>query len=152
MKITYDWLKDYLQTKNSENQLLDKLTDIGLEVEQIENTSADLNKFIVAKIIKTEKHPNADRLKVCDVDIGKKKLIKVVCGAENAKENLITVYASPGAIIPKNKMEITISQIRGITSFGMLCSEFELNLSEESEGIIDLIPTKFKKRIGKKGI
>ena len=101
MKITYDWLKDYLQTKNSENQLLDKLTDIGLEVEQIENTSVDLNKFIVAKIIKTEKHPNADRLKVCDVDIGKKKLIKVVCGAENAKENLITIYASPGAIIPK---------------------------------------------------
>ena len=150
MKITYDWLKDYLQTKNSENQLLDKLTDIGLEVEQIENTSADLNKFIVAKIIKTEKHPNADRLKVCDVDIGKKKLIKVVCGAENAKENLITIYASPGAIIPKNKMEITISQIRGVTSFGMLCSESELNLSEESEGIIELIPTKFKKRIGKK--
>ena len=127
MKITYDWLKDYLQTKNSENQLLDKLTDIGLEVEQIENTSVDLNKFIVAKIIKTEKHPNADRLKVCDVDIGKKKLIKVVCGAENAKENLITIYASPGAIIPKNKMEITISQIRGVTSFGMLCSESELN-------------------------
>ncbi len=150
MKITYDWLKDYLQTKNSENQLLDKLTDIGLEVEQIENTSADLNKFIVAKIIKTEKHPNADRLKVCDVDIGKKKLIKVVCGAENAKENLITIYASPGAIIPKNKMEITISQIRGVTSFGMLCSESELNLSEESEGIIELIPTKFKQRIGKK--
>ena len=150
MKITYDWLKDYLQTKNSENQLLDKLTDIGLEVEQIENTSVDLNKFIVAKIIKTEKHPNADRLKVCDVDIGKKKLIKVVCGAENAKENLITIYASPGAIIPKNKMEITISQIRGVTSFGMLCSESELNLSEESEGIIELIPTKFKKRIGKK--
>ena len=150
MKITYDWLKDYLQTKNSENQLLDKLTDLGLEVEQIENTSTDLNKFIVAKIIKTEKHPNADRLKVCDVDIGKKKLIKVVCGAENAKENLITIYASPGAIIPKNKMEITISQIRGVTSFGMLCSESELNLSEESDGIIELIPTKFKKRIGKK--
>ena len=74
MKITYDWLKDHLQTKNSENQLLDKLTDIGLEVEQIENTSADLDNFIVAKIIKTEKHPNADRLKVCDVDIGKKKI------------------------------------------------------------------------------
>ena len=150
MKITYDWLKDYFKQKIPENQLLDKLTDIGLEVEQIENTSADLNKFIVAKIIKTEKHPNADRLKVCDVDIGKKKLIKVVCGAENAKENLITIYASPGAIIPKNKMEITISQIRGVTSFGMLCSESELNLSEESEGIIELISTRFKKRIGKK--
>ncbi len=150
MKITYDWLKDHLQTKNSENQLLDKLTDIGLEVEQVENTSADLHNFIVAKIIKTEKHPNADRLKVCNVDIGEKKLIKVVCGAENAKENLITIYASPGAIIPKNKMEITVSQIRGITSYGMLCSESELNLSEESEGIIELNSSKFNKRIGKK--
>ena len=73
MKITYDWLKDHLQTKNSENQLLDKLTAIGLEVESIENISLGLDKFIVAKIVKTEKHPNADRLKICDVDIGKKK-------------------------------------------------------------------------------
>ena len=73
MKITYDWLKDHLQTKNSENQLLEKLTDIGLEVEGIGNTSLDLDKFIVSKIVRTEKHPNADRLKVCDVDIGEKK-------------------------------------------------------------------------------
>ena len=72
MKITYDWLKDHLQTKNSENQLLEKLTDIGLEVEGIENTYSDLDKFIVSKIVRTEKHPNADRLKVCDVNIGKK--------------------------------------------------------------------------------
>ena len=72
----------------------------------------------------------------------------MVCGAENAKENLITIYASPGAIIPKNKMEITISQIRGITSFGMLCSEFELNLSEEMR-IIELISTRFKKELEK---
>ncbi len=150
MKITYDWLKDHLKTKNSEKQLLDKLTDIGLEVEQIENTFADLDKFIVAKIIKTEKHPNADRLKVCDVDIGEKKLVKVVCGAQNAKQELLTIYAPPGTVIPKNKMKIAVSQIRGITSHGMLCSESELNLSEKNEGIVELIQDKFKKKIGKK--
>jgi len=72
MKITYDWLKDHLQTKYLENQLIDKLTGIGLEVEGIENASLDLDKFIVAKIVKTEKHPNADRLQVCDVNIGDK--------------------------------------------------------------------------------
>ena len=91
MKITYDWLKDHLQTKNSESQLIDKLTDIGLEVEGIENASSDLDSFIVAKIVKTQKHPNADRLKVCDVDIGEKETIKVVCGATNAKEDLLTI-------------------------------------------------------------
>ena len=126
MKITYDWLKDHLQTKNSENQLLEKLTDIGLEVEGIGNTSLDLDKFIVSKIVRTEKHPNADRLKVCDVDIGEKKIIKVVCGAPNAKEGLLTIYAPPGAIIPKNKMKLVVTQIRGVTSHGMLCSDSEL--------------------------
>ena len=120
MKITYDWLKDHLQTKNSENQLLEKLTDIGLEVEGIGNTSLDLDKFIVSKIVRTEKHPNADRLKVCDVDIGEKKIIKVVCGAPNAKEGLLTIYAPPGAIIPKNKMKLVVTQIRGVTSQGCL--------------------------------
>ena len=138
MKITFDWLKDHLQTKNSENQLIEKLTDIGLEVESIENTS-DLDKFVVAKIHKSEKHPNADRLKVCNVDIGEKKMIKVVCGASNANEGLLTIYAPPGAIIPKNKMKIVITQIRGITSQGMLCSESELNLSDESDGICELL-------------
>ena len=75
MKITFDWLKDHLRTKNSEKQLIEKLTDIGLEVENIENNSS-LEKFLVAKI-KAEKHPNADRLKICEVDIGKKRLLKL---------------------------------------------------------------------------
>ncbi len=149
MKITFDWLKDHLQTKNSENQLIEKLTDIGLEVESIENTS-DLDKFVVAKIHKSEKHPNADRLKVCNVDIGEKKMIKVVCGASNANEGLLTIYAPPGAIIPKNKMKIVITQIRGITSQGMLCSESELNLSDESDGICELKQNQYKNKIGKK--
>ena len=149
MKITFDWLKDHLQTKNSENQLIDKLTDIGLEVESVENTS-DLDKFIIAKIHKSEKHPNADRLKVCDVDIGEEQMIKVVCGAENAKEGLLTIYAPPGSIIPKNKMKLVVTQIRGITSQGMLCSESELNLSNESNGICELKQNQYKNKIGKK--
>ena len=150
MKITYDWLKDHLQTKNSEKQLLDKLTDIGLEVEGVGNISPDLSKFIIAKIIKTQKHPNADRLKICDVDIGEKKTIKVVCGAANAKNGLLTIYAPPGAIIPKNNMKLSVSEIRGITSHGMLCSEAELNLSDESKGICELRQTQFNNKVGKR--
>ena len=150
MKITYDWLKDHLQTKNSENQLLAKLTDIGLEVEAVESVSSDLDKFRVAKIIKAEKHPNADRLKVCDVNIGEKKIVKVVCGATNAKEGLLTIYAPPGATIPKNNMKLSITEIRGVTSYGMLCSESELNLSEESDGICELEKKTYKNKIGKK--
>jgi phenylalanyl-tRNA synthetase beta chain len=149
MKITYDWLKNHLQTKNSENQLIARLTDIGLEVEGITNIFSDLDKFIVAKIVKTEKHPKADRLKVCDVDIGDKKIIKVVCGALNAKENLLTVYAPPGAVIPKNKMKIEVTQIRDVTSYGMLCSESELNLSDESDGITELKYEQYNKKVGK---
>jgi phenylalanyl-tRNA synthetase beta chain len=150
MKITYDWLKEHLQTKNSENQLINKLTDIGLEVESVEVTSSDLEKFLVAKVIKTEKHPNADRLKVCEVDFGKKETVKVVCGASNAKEGLLTIYAPPGAIIPKNKMKLVVKEIRGVTSFGMLRSESELNLSDESDGICELNKNQFKSKIGQR--
>ena len=138
MKITFNWLKDHLDTKLTENQIIDKLTDIGLEVESVDSQSSDLESFVVAKILKSEKHPNADRLKVCDVDIGKKDSIKVVCGAPNAKKDLLTIYAPPGATIPKNKMKLVISKIRGVTSYGMLCSGAELNLSDESEEIVEL--------------
>ena len=149
MKITFDWLKDHLKTNLNEKDLLDQLTNIGLEVESIESLSADNELFKVAKIIKTEKHPNADRLKVCDVNIGEQELKKVVCGAANAKEGLITLYAPPGAIIPKTKTKLVVAKIRGVTSHGMLCSESELNLSDESDGIIEL-SSKYEKNIGKK--
>ena len=149
MKITYDWLKDHLKTSAKEDKLLEKLTDIGLEVESIENLSEGLDLFKVAKIIKTEKHPNADRLKVCDVDVGNKEIKKVVCGAANAREGLLTVYAPPGAIIPKNKTKLVVAKIRDVTSYGMLCSESELNLSDESDGITELSSLKYAKNIGK---
>ena len=149
MKITTNWLKDHLDTKLNENQIIDKLTRIGLEVESVENLPSDLDSFLIVKILKTEKHPDADRLKVCDVDIGAKDSVKVVCGAPNAKEGLITIYAAPGAIIPKNQMKLVVSKIRGVTSHGMLCSESELKLSDESEGIIELSKTKYNSKIGK---
>ena len=132
MKITTNWLKDHLDTRLNENQIIERLTDIGLEVESVESQTNDLDSFLIAKILKTERHPDADRLKVCDVDIGAKQSIKVVCGAPNAKEGLITIYAPPGAVIPKNQMKLVVSKIRGVTSQGMLCSESELNLSNKS--------------------
>ena len=120
MKITFDWLKDHLDTKLNEEKLLEQLTNVGLEVESVENLYEGLDLFKVAKIIKTEKHPNADRLKVCDVDVGEKELKKVVCGAPNAREGLITIYAPPGAVVPKNKVKLVVAKIRDVTSYGML--------------------------------
>ena len=148
MKITFDWLKDHLKTNLKEEVLLEKLTNVGLEVESVENLSAGLDLFKVAKIIKIEKHPNADRLKVCDVDVGEKELKKVVCGAANAREGLITIYAPPGAVVPKSKLKLVVAKIRDVTSYGMLCSESELNLSDESDGIAELSSSKFGKSIG----
>ena len=111
--------------------------------------NSDLDNFKVAKIINTEQHPNADRLRVCEVDIGEQNTVKVVCGAPNAKKDLLTVYAGPGSIIPKNNMKLSISKIRGVTSYGMLCSESELNISKESEGIAELKTSRFSDKIGK---
>ncbi len=148
MKITFDWLQDHLKTSLKEKHLLEQLTNIGLEVESVENLSTDNELFKVAKITKIEKHPNADRLKVCDVNVGEKEFKKVVCGAANAREGLITVYAPPGATIPKTKTKLVIAKIRGVTSYGMLCSESELNLSNESDGITEL-SNKYEQRIGK---
>ena len=147
MKITTAWLKDHLDTKLNENQIIDKLTDIGLEVEGVDSQSGELDEFVIAKILKAEKHPDADRLRVCDVDIGSGEPVKVVCGAPNAKEGLLTIYAPPGAVVvPKNQMKLVVSKIRGVTSYGMLCSESELNLSNESDGITELLPEKIIKK------
>ena len=95
MIITIPWLKEHLQTKANEKKIIDQLTNIGLEVESIKAHSGELSDFKVAKILKTEKHPNADKLKVCDVTLGNNKIIKVVCGAPNARGGLITIYAPP---------------------------------------------------------
>ena len=147
MIITIPWLKEHLNTKAKESEIIDQLTNIGLEVEGMKESSGDIGDFKVAKILKAESHPNADKLKVCDVSIGGKEILKVVCGASNAREGLITIYASPGALIPKTKFKLKIAKIRGVESRGMLCSESELNLSDESDGIIEL--KNKEKEIGK---
>ena len=148
MKFTINWLKDHLDTKKSEQQITDALNKIGLEVESVEPIKNELSNCVVARIIKAEKHPNADRLKVCDVDIGGQNILKVVCGASNAQDGLLTIYAPPGSIIPKNNMKLEVSKIRGVTSYGMLCSEAELNISNESQGIISL-SEKYNNMVGK---
>tara|TARA_B100000963_G_scaffold361503_1_gene397269 strand:- start:1854 stop:4253 length:2400 start_codon:yes stop_codon:yes gene_type:complete len=137
MIITLSWLKEHLKTKANQNEIIHKLTNIGLEVEGVKENSDELSEFKIAKILKAEKHPNADKLKVCEVNIGK-EILKVVCGAPNARDGLVTIYAPPGSIIPKTKFQLKIAKIRGVESRGMLCSESELNLSSESEGIIEL--------------
>ena len=147
MIITISWLKEHLQTKANEAKIIDQLTNIGLEVENVKENSGELSDFKVAKILKAEKHPNADKLKVCDVSLGDSRIIKVVCGASNARDGLVTIYAPPGATIPSTKFKLKIAKIRGVESRGMLCSENELNLSDESAGIIEL--KNKEKEIGK---
>jgi phenylalanyl-tRNA synthetase beta chain len=138
MIITLSWLKNHLNTQASLNKIIESLTNIGLEVENVKENQNNLNDFKIAKILNVEKHPNADKLKLCDVDLGESKKVKVVCGAANARKNLLTIYASPGSVIPKTKKKLKIVKIRGVESHGMLCSEAELNMSDESEGIIEL--------------
>ena len=138
MIITYSWLKEHLNTKANQAKTIEQLTSIGLEVEGVKDSKSELSEFKIAKILKTEKHPNADKLKVCDVTLDGKKVIKVVCGATNARDGLLTIYAPPGATIPKSNFKLKVAKIRGIESSGMLCSESELNLSTESDGIIEL--------------
>jgi len=142
------WLKNHLSTKANLNQVAEKLTEIGLEVENIKSSNINLDNFIVCKIVKSEKHPNADKLKLCEVNIGAGNLVKVVCGAQNARVGLFAVYAPPGSVIPKTNMKLKVAKIRGIESQGMLCSGYELNESSNKEGIIEL--NKKEKNIGDK--
>jgi len=148
MITSLSWLKNHLATKANLNQVAERLTVIGLEVENIKSSNDNLDNFIVCKIVKSQKHPNADKLKLCDVDIGSSNLVKVVCGAQNAREGLFAVYAPPGSVIPKNNMKLKVAKIRGIESHGMLCSGHELSESSDKDGIIEL--NKKEKNIGEK--
>ena len=148
MITSLSWLKNHLSTKANLKQIVERLTEIGLEVESIKSPDSHLDSFTICKIVKSQKHPNADKLKLCEVDIGKGDLVKVVCGAPNAKDGLFTVYAPPGSVIPKTRMKLKVAKIRGVESFGMLCSGNELDQSSDKDGIIELI--KKEKNIGEK--
>lgn len=148
MITSLSWLKNHLATKANLNQIVERLTEIGLEVENLKSANDNLDNFIICKIVKSQKHPNADRLILCDVDVGTGNLVKVVCGAQNARDGLFAVYAPPGTFIPKTKMKLKVAKIRGIESNGMLCSGYELDQSSDKEGIIEL--NKKEKNIGDK--
>ncbi len=138
MKFTLSWLKEYLDTNASVNEISEKLTSIGLEVESIKDFSAILKPFTVAEIMETEQHPQADRLKVCKVNAGNGEILSIVCGASNARAGIKIPLARIGTMIPNGNFEIKKSKIRGVESNGMLCSSEELTLEDSSEGILEL--------------
>jgi phenylalanyl-tRNA synthetase beta chain len=138
MKFTLAWLKEHLDTDAPLKAIVDKLTMIGLEVENVADRSTLLAPFTIARVISAEQHPNADRLRVCMVDTGAGDPVQVVCGAPNARTGMKGVFVPPGAFIPGKDMTLGVGKIRGVESRGMLVSEFELQLSDDHEGIIDL--------------
>ncbi len=137
MKFTISWLKKFLITDATVEQIIDKLTQIGLEVEEVVNQEDIYKAFIIAEIIEANPHPEADKLRICKVNNGK-EILQIVCGAPNARAGIKVVLAPIGAEIPANGLKIKQSKIRNIDSCGMLCSSAELNLGEDSDGIIEL--------------
>src|SRR4051812_8090292 len=138
MKFTLSWLREHLDTDEPLEELADKLTMIGLEVETIEDKAKQLALFTIARVIEAKQHPNADRLRVCIVDTGAGELVQVVCGAPNARTGMKGVFSPPGTYIPGKKITLGVGTIRGVESRGMLVSEAEMELSDDHEGIIDL--------------
>ena len=138
MRFTFGWLKEHLDTDRSLAEIADKLTMIGLEVERIEDKAKLLTPFVIARVVEAKPHPNADRLRVCMVDTGSGDPVQVVCGAPNARTGMKGVFVPPGAFIPGKDMTLAVGTIRGVESRGMLVSEFELKLTDNHEGIIEL--------------
>jgi phenylalanyl-tRNA synthetase beta chain len=138
MKFTLAWLKEHLETGASLASIVDKLNMIGLEVENVFDRSKLLAPFSIARVVSAQAHPNADRLRVCMVDTGSGDPVQVVCGAPNARAGMKGVFVPPGAFIPGKNITLAIGKIRGVESRGMLVSEFELQISDDHEGIIEL--------------
>ncbi|CAJ1369993.1 unnamed protein product [Effrenium voratum] len=138
MKFTLSWLKEHLDTDASLEEIVERLTMIGLEVEEVTNRADRLKPFKIAKVLEAEQHPNADRLRVLKVDTGQGEPVQIVCGAPNARAGLVGVLGKPGDHIPGLDITLSVGKIRDVESFGMMCSERELELSDEHDGIIDL--------------
>ncbi|TCU18292.1 phenylalanine--tRNA ligase subunit beta [Rhizobium sullae] len=137
MKFTLSWLKDHLETDATLDEICARLTMIGLEVEDVDDKAA-FKPFVIAKVLSAEKHPQADRLKVLSVDTGKGPPVQVVCGAPNARAGLVGAFAASGTYVPGIDVTLSVGNIRGVESHGMMCSEKELMISDNHEGIIDL--------------
>jgi phenylalanyl-tRNA synthetase beta chain len=137
MKFTFQWLKEHLETGSSLDEIVERLTMIGLEIDKVHDRAKDMKDFVVGHVLTVKKHPNADNLKVCQVDIGS-EILEVVCGANNARKDLFGVFAPIGSYIPGTGITLKSSEIRGVLSNGMLLSEREVNLSDDHDGIIEL--------------
>ncbi|MCP3970254.1 MAG: phenylalanine--tRNA ligase subunit beta [Rhodobacteraceae bacterium] len=146
MKFTLSWLRDHLETEASVDEIAETLTDLGLEVEEVVNPADQLGAFRTARVIEAVQHPNADRLRLCRVEAwpngpdGEPEEVQVVCGAPNARTGMVGVFAPTGTFIPGTGVDLKPGVIRGEASNGMLCSEREMMLSDDHEGIIDLEP------------
>lgn len=139
MKFTLSWLKDHLDTGASLDDVVEALTMIGLEVEEVTDPAAAIKPFRIARVLTAVQHPNADKLRVLTVDTGLGgEPVQVVCGAPNARAGLVGVFAAPGTHIPGTGVDLGVGTIRGVESRGMMCSERELLLSDEHNGIIEL--------------
>ena len=138
MKFSLSWLKEHLETNASAADIADKLTNIGLEVEEVTNPGEALAPFRIAKVLTAEKHPQADKLQVLTVDAGTGETIQVVCGAPNARAGMVGVFGAPGTYVPGSDLTLKVAAIRGVESRGMMCSARELELGEDHSGIIEL--------------
>lgn len=152
MKFTLSWLKDHLETKASLDEIVEKLSAIGLEVEEVVDPGAKLGAFRIAKIVEAKKHPNADKLQVVQVEVEPgKPLYEVVCGAPNARAGMVAVFAPIGTYVPGLDVTLVEKPVRGIVSNGMMCSAAELELADDSEGILDL-PAEWADKVGERYI
>ena len=138
MKFSLSWLKDHLETSASAGEIADKLTAIGLEVEDVSNPAEALAPFRIARVLSAEKHPQADKLQVLTIDAGTGETIQVVCGAPNARAGMVGVFGPPGAHIPGSDLILKVAAIRGVESRGMMCSSRELELGDDHSGIVEL--------------
>jgi len=144
MKFTLSWLKDHLETDASVAEICEALVDLGLEVEGVEDPAERLGAFTICRVIEAGPHPDADRLRLCRVETwpngpdAPSEEVQVVCGAPNARTGLVGVFAAPGTHVPGTGVDLKPGVIRGVESNGMLCSERELELSDDHDGIIDL--------------
>ena len=137
MKFPLSWLKTHLDTEASLDEITTALTNIGLELEGVENRGATLAPFVIAHVIEAVQHPNADRLRACKVDAGG-EIVSVVCGAPNARTGMKGVFAPAGSFIPGTGITLKVGEIRGVQSAGMLLSYKEMGLGEDHSGIVEL--------------
>jgi len=139
MRFCLSWLKEHLETKATTDQIVQGLINLGLEVEEVIDQGTTYRGFKLGKIVKFEKHPNADRLNYCQIDIGEPDLVPVVCGGSNVRQDMLVAFAPPGAVIPSTGTVLKVGVVRGVESRGMLCSLEELSLgTSQNHEIMDI--------------